>query len=67
MNNIVDLHKLTHSAIEELQNAFLECTQKPVEARILSAIVSVGMAHNILTVSEFSCADIDPEEFCYAV
>lgn len=67
MNNVVDLHKLTHSAMEELQYAFQECTQKQIDGRILSAIVSVRMVHDILIAPEFSCADIDPEEFCCAV
>ena len=67
MNNIVNLHSLTHSAMEELEHAFLECAQKPLEGRLLSAIVSVWMVHDILTDPEFSCSDIDPEEFCCAV
>jgi hypothetical protein len=67
MKNIVNLHTLTQSAMEELQHAYLECAQKPVEGHILSAIVSVRMVHDIITGPEFSCADIDPEEFCCAV
>lgn len=67
MNNVLDLHTLTHSAMEELQFAFFECAQKPLEGRILSAIVSVRMVHDILADPKFSCSDIDPEEFCCAV
>jgi len=67
MNNETDLHTLTHLAMEDLQHAFLECAQKPVEGRILSAIVSVRMVHDILAAPEVSCSDIDPEELCCAV
>jgi len=67
MNNNPNLHTLTHSVMDNLQHAFLECEQKPVEGHILSAIVSVKMVHDILTEPEFSSADIDPEEYCCAV
>jgi hypothetical protein len=67
MNDSVKLHTLTHSAMEDLQHAFLECKQKPLESRILSAIVSVKMVHDSLNSPEFSSSDIDPEELCCAV
>jgi hypothetical protein len=59
MNNVVDLQTLTLSAMEDLQQAFLKCEQKPVEGRILSAIVSVRMLHDFFTETEFSCSDMD--------
>ena len=67
MNKVTNLHTLTHSAMVELQRAYLECAQKPVEGHILSAIVSVTMVHEILIAPALSCPDIDPEEYCCAV
>jgi hypothetical protein len=67
MYKVTNLHLLTHWAMEELQHAFLECAQKPVEGRILSAIVSVSMVHEILVDPEITYSDIDPEEYCCAV
>jgi hypothetical protein len=52
MNNVEKLHILTQSAMDELQYAFLECVQRHVEARILSAIVSVRMIQDHLPVAD---------------
>ena len=66
MNNAVKLHLLTKSAMEELQYAFLECAQKSVEGRILSAIVSIRMAQDILIDPDFASSYGDREEFSRA-
>ena len=67
MNNVVKPHSFTQFAMEELQSAYLECTQKPVEGRILSAIVSVKQVHDFLIDTDATYAEIDPEELCFAV
>jgi len=61
------IHILTHSLLDELQHAFQECGEESIEARILSAIVSVRMVHDDVTPLGCSCSGIDPEEYCCAV
>jgi hypothetical protein len=62
MNHVVHLQTLTLSAMEDLQQAFLKCEQKPVEGRILSAFVSVRRLHDFLTESEFASSDNGQED-----
>jgi len=67
MGSAYTLHSLTHTALEDLQQAFVECGQKPTEGRILAAIVALKLVHDLLVVPETPCTDIDPEEYCCAV
>lgn len=62
MSEAVNLLTLTLAVMDDLQQAFLKCEQKSVEARILSAIASVRMLHDNLAESEFSYPDCDREE-----
>ena len=62
-----NLHTVTHSAMNDLQRAFIKCGEKSIECHILSAIVSLKVLHDKITTKELSCPDIDPEEYCCAI
>lgn len=67
MNYSENLHTVTQYAMNDLQSAFIKCSEKSIESHILSAIVSLKMLHDKLTSPELSCPDIDPEEYCCAI
>ncbi len=67
MQNHTNLHTLTHVVINDLQQAFVACPDRPTEGLILSAIVSVKKVHDLLPEPESAISDIDPEEYCCAV
>lgn len=68
MKNPVDsLHILSHSAIKDLQDAFQECKNSSAGGFILSAMLTVKDIHNLIPGCDFSCSDIDPEEYCSGV
>jgi hypothetical protein len=67
MRNHPNLHTLTHSIVNDLQQAFIVCPDRSTEGHILSAIVTVKKVHDLLPSPESAISDIDPEEYCCAV
>lgn len=67
MQNLDRLYLLTHSAINDLNNAFQECRCSHSEGFILSVMVSVKNIQDLLLEQESFCSDVDPEEYCCAV
>jgi hypothetical protein len=65
--NNPNLHTLTHVVINDLQQAFIACPDRPTEGLILSAIVSVKTVHDLLPQTDSGISNIDPEEYCCAV
>lgn len=67
MENVTQLHKLTHAAIDDLQRAFLKCHDRTTEALILSARIKVKLMHDALFDGQESGSELDPEDLCCAV
>ncbi|MBT0666158.1 hypothetical protein KI809_17745 [Geobacter pelophilus] len=67
MQNHSNMHTLTHTIINDLQQAFSACSDHPTEGLILSAIVTVKQVHDLLPQPESAMADLDPEEYCCAI
>ena len=67
MQNVNNMHKLTHAAIEQLQRAFVDCRHAPSEGVLLSALVAVKQVHDALLDLKETCSDLEPEELCCAV
>lgn len=51
-----NMHILTHSTINDLQEAFQHCG-KPSEGLILAALVKVRAIHDLLLKTEYPCHD----------
>ena len=66
IHNEQTLHTLTHNAMDTLRMAYGECANRPVEGRILSAMLTVKQVHDMLQRPD-SPELLDPEEYCAAI
>ena len=68
MNNLdTDLPQLTSTAIETLQQAFVQCSHVPTGGLILSALVKIKQVHDNLNLINQACSEADPSEYCAAI
>ncbi|NVN90118.1 MAG: hypothetical protein HXX11_05885 [Desulfuromonadales bacterium] len=64
-NLTVNMHSLTHAALDDLQSAFQNCSRTD-EGLILSALVKVKTLHDLLPCIENSCSDSNPGDYFQA-
>lgn len=66
MHNLtVNMHNLTHAALNDLQNAFQNCSRTD-EGLILSALVKVKTLHDLLPGIESSRSHGTPDQYVQA-
>lgn len=66
-NDTHNIHVLTHLALLDLEQAFLEGEQRKTESRILRAMVTLKQVHDLIRTAAGSRTELDPEEYCCAL
>jgi hypothetical protein len=62
-----NLPQLTSTAIETLQQAFVQCSHGPTEGLILAALVKIKQVHDALNSINEARYEADPSEYCTAI